>query len=107
MAAEKDKQLIYREIKEYLALLRDRNIPVHQAYLFGSYANGQADEWSDIDLAIVTDKFVGDDFDFRFMLTKLARTIDADIEPHPYRISEFNESNPFAGEILKRGERVA
>lgn len=107
MATGKDKQLIYKEIKEYLALLHDRNIPVLQAYLFGSYATGRADEWSDIDLAIITDKFIGDGFDFRFMLTKLARTIDADIEPHPYRISEFNESNPLAEEIMKRGERVA
>jgi len=41
------------------------------------------------------------------MLTKLARTIDPDIEPHPYLLSEFNESNPIAGEIMRSGERVA
>ena len=65
-----------------------------------------ADEWSDIDLALVTERFVGDSFDFRFMLTKLARSIDPDIEPHPYLIEEFNESNPVAGEILRNGERI-
>jgi len=54
-----------------------------------------------------TDKFIGDGFDFRFLLTKLARTIDPDIEPHPYLSSEFNEFNPSAGEILRNGERVA
>jgi predicted nucleotidyltransferase len=106
MATGKDKQLIYQELKQYISLLRDKRIPVLQAYLFGSYATGRADEWSDIDLAIVTDTFVGDSFDFRFMLTKLARTIDPDIEPHPYLLSEFNESNPVAGEILRFGERV-
>lgn len=107
MATGKDKQLIYQELKQYISLLRDKHIPVFQAYLFGSYATGRADEWSDIDLAIVTDKFVGDGFDFRFLLTKLARTIDSDIEPHPYLLSEFNESHPVAGEILRSGERVA
>lgn len=106
MAAGKDKQLIYKELQQYISLLHDQHIPVLQAYLFGSYATGRADEWSDIDLAIVTDKFVGDGFDFRFMLTKLARTIDPDIEPHPYLLSEFNENNPIAGEILRGGERV-
>ena len=106
MATGKDKQLIYREIKEYLSLLRGSNIPVVQAYLFGSYARNLADEWSDIDLAIVTDSFVGDSFDFRFLLTKLARRIDPDIEPHPYLVSEFDERNPVVGEILKTGERV-
>jgi predicted nucleotidyltransferase len=106
MATGKDKQLIYSEVKLYVSLLRDKHIPVLQAYLFGSYATGIADEWSDIDLAIVIDKFIGDGFDFRFMLTKLARTIDPDIEPHPYLLSEFNENNPIAGEILRSGERV-
>ena len=106
MATGKDKQLIYKEVKQYIALLRDRQIPVLQAYLFGSYAKDNADEWSDIDLTIVTDKFVGDCFDFRFMLTKLARSIDPDIEPHPYLQFEFNESNPIADEILRSGEKL-
>jgi predicted nucleotidyltransferase len=106
VAAGKDKQLIYKEVKQYISLLKDQHIPVLQAYLFGSYATGRADDWSDIDLAIVTDTFIGDGFDFRFLLTKLARTIDPDIEPHPYLISDFNESNPVAGEILKSGERL-
>lgn len=106
MAAGKDKQLIYEEIKKYIDLLQARNIPVLQAYLFGSYAINIADEWSDIDLAIVTDRFVGDSFDFRFMLTKLARSIDPDIEPHPYIISEFNENHPIACDIMKNGERL-
>ncbi len=107
MATGKDKQLIYQELKQYISLLRDKQISVVQAYLFGSYATGRADEWSDIDLAIITDTFIGDGFDFRFLLTKLARTIDPDIEPHPYLLSDFNESNPIAGEIMRSGERVA
>ncbi len=78
----------------------------HVWALFGSYVKGTADEWSDIDLALVTDSFVGDAFDFRFLLTKLARSIDPDIEPHPYLISEFNENNPMAVEILRNGLRV-
>jgi predicted nucleotidyltransferase len=105
MATGKDKQLIYQEVKRYISLLRQEQIPVLQAYLFGSYITGGADEWSDIDVAIVTKEFVGDGFDFRFILTKLARSIDADIEPHPYLLSDFNESNPLAGEILKSGVR--
>ncbi|MDD2365123.1 MAG: nucleotidyltransferase domain-containing protein [Desulfuromonadaceae bacterium] len=106
MASGKDKQLIYREIEQYVTLLKTRNISILQAYLFGSYARGTADEWSDIDLAVVTDNFEGDSFDFRFLLTKLARSIDPDIEPHPYRMIDFNNSNPVADEILRTGERL-
>lgn len=106
MATGKDKQLIYSEIKSYLSLLHDKDIPVLQVYLFGSYTKGKADEWSDIDLAIVTERFIGDSFDFKFMLTKLARNIDPDIEPHPYLASEFNNTHPVAAEILRNGERL-
>jgi predicted nucleotidyltransferase len=106
MASGKDKQLIFREVERYISLLKDRNIHILQAYLFGSYAKGNADEWSDIDLALVTDYFIGDSFDFRFTLAKLARSIDPDIEPHPYLTSEFIESNPVANEILKTGVKV-
>jgi uncharacterized protein len=106
MATGKDKQLIQSEVNRYIALLEKNNISVLQAYLFGSYAKGKADDWSDIDLAIVTEKFIGDSFDFKFTLLKLARSIDPDIEPHPYLTSEFNETNPVAAEILKTGERI-
>jgi predicted nucleotidyltransferase len=103
MATGKNTQLIYEELREYLSLLNSMNITVRTAYLFGSYAKGTADEWSDIDLALVTDSFIGDGFDFRFLLSKLARRIDSDIEPHPYLSSDFNERNPVANEIMKSG----
>lgn len=106
MAVGKDKKLIYREIKEYVNALRARDIHVLGTYLFGSYAKGRADEWSDIDLAILTDRFIGDSFDFRFMLSRIARDIDPDIEPHLYLVSDFNESNPVAAEIMRTGEKV-
>lgn len=106
MAFGKDKQLIYKEIQSYLALLREKDIHILKAYLFGSYSSGHADEWSDIDLALVTDRFFGDSFDFRFMLTKLARTIDPDIEPHPFLLADFNEGNPSVREIIRTGEQL-
>ena len=106
MATEKNREMIYRDIRKYLSLLRKENIPVLDAYLFGSIAKGVGDEWSDIDIAIVTDKFIGDSFDFRYLLTKLARNIDPDIEPHPYLASDFNADNPLAVEIMKHGEKI-
>ncbi|MCK4603615.1 MAG: nucleotidyltransferase domain-containing protein [Deltaproteobacteria bacterium] len=106
MASGKDIKLIYREIKEYIEVLKSRNIDVSAAYLFGSYADDRADEWSDIDVAILTDKFIGDRIDFKFLLMKIARDIDPDIEPHPCLAKEFNESNPFASLVMKSGERV-
>ena len=98
------KTTCYDKRRTYFLL--DTIIHILQACLFGSYVKGTADEWSDIDPALVTEDFIGDSFDFRFLLAKLGRDIDPDIEPHPYLLSEFNESNPIAGEILRNGERI-
>lgn len=106
MAKRKDKKLIYESIERYINELRKRNIEVVAAYLFGSYAKGRATEWSDIDVALLTKKFIGDSFDFKFLLMKIAREINFDIEPHPYLVDEFNEDNPFAAEVIKTGEKV-
>lgn len=98
MAAGRDKRVIYESIEKYISALREREIHVIAAYLFGSFAKGETDAWSDIDLAILTDRFLGDSFDFRFLLMQIAGEIDPDIEPHPFLIDEFDETNPFAAE---------
>ncbi|MCX5896423.1 MAG: nucleotidyltransferase domain-containing protein [Proteobacteria bacterium] len=106
MAQGKDKKLIYGIIKQYVQELRRRNIDVTAAYLFGSYAKNLATEWSDIDVALLTRQFIGDSIDFKFLLMKIAREINADIEPHPYLADEFTEDNPTAFEIIRTGEKV-
>ena len=106
MAQTKNKKLIHELIKRYVGELRQRKINIDAAYLFGSCVKGSAHEWSDIDVALLTDTFAGDSIDFTFQLMRVARDIDAAIEPHPYLTSEFTQDNPFAREVLKTGERV-
>lgn len=33
-------------------------MPIKRAYLFGSYAHGQPKPWSDVDVAVVSPKFI-------------------------------------------------
>lgn len=106
MAEKKDRQTIHRLVNRYIDALKQRDIDVVGSFLFGSHAGGTASEWSDIDIAILTNKFIGDSFDFRFLLMKIARDIDIDIEPHPFLAAEFNEDNPMAVEILRTGEKI-
>jgi len=82
------------------------NIKVIDAYLFGSYAKGNAREDSDIDVAIITNDFLGDEFEFQLLLMKYARDIDVDIEPHPYLEKDFSEDNPNVNDILSTGEKI-
>lgn len=106
MAKRKTKKIVQKQIVRYVDELRKRNIQIDRAYLFGSYAKGTANEWSDIDVALLTNKFIGDRFDFRFLLMKIARNIDLDIEPHPYLIADFNRENLLASEVIKTGIRI-
>jgi predicted nucleotidyltransferase len=47
-------------VDRYLQALSQNNVPIKEAILFGSYAVGKGQEWSDIDIALVSDIFQGD-----------------------------------------------
>ena len=45
------------QIKKYIEILKEDNLPIKKVILFGSFANGTHHKWSDIDLCIVSPKF--------------------------------------------------
>lgn len=106
MVNGKDRKLVTVLVKQYIDVLKQKQIEVEKAYIFGSYVKGTANEWSDIDVAVLTKKIIGDPFDFKFSLMKIARDIDIDIEPHPYLVDEFTEDDPFVAEILRNGQQI-
>ena len=79
---------------------------VDSAYLFGSYARGTQDRWSDIDLAVVSPDFSEDLFEERMVLMRLAYEIDERIEPKPFRPDTFKPIDPLVHEIQKHGVKL-
>jgi predicted nucleotidyltransferase len=73
--------------------------------LFGSYAKGNFDEESDIDIAVIL-KDYNNLIDTQVDLMRLRRNIDSRIEPHPFRLRDFNTANPMFHEIMKYGEDI-
>lgn len=73
--------------------------------LFGSYAKGNYNADSDIDIAIVFDDY-NNLIDMQLELMRLRRKIDSRIEPHPFRERDFNVSNPLVNEIIKYGQEI-
>ncbi|MCX6155322.1 MAG: nucleotidyltransferase domain-containing protein [Candidatus Kapabacteria bacterium] len=67
---------ILKIAQDYILLLEDKGFSIHDAYLYGSYASGTQNEWSDIDLAIISDKFVGNRFLDKEKIRGLYRKID-------------------------------
>jgi predicted nucleotidyltransferase len=95
-----------KDIVEKYADLVNRKIKVEKMYLFGSYADGTYNADSDIDVAVVSDCFTGDPVEDMLILMRLRRKLDIRIEPHPFMTEDFDETNPYAHEIINSGVRV-
>lgn len=103
--AEVDKDII-KKINEIVSLLQFHNITIRSVYLYGSFARGTAGEWSDIDIAIVSDDFSKNRIDERIRLMKITSNIDSRIEPVPFRTEHFDESDPLVWEIKNTGIQI-
>ena len=91
-------------VKKYVMLV-PKSFGVKRVYVFGSFAKGQAHEASDIDIALVLAN-LPDFFDAQKRLMQLRRKVDLRIEPHPIKLEDFNDSNPFADELVRTGVEI-
>lgn len=73
--------------------------------LFGSYAKGNFNDDSDIDIAVIL-KDYNNLNDIQLDLMRLRRKIDSKIETHPFRERDFNLTNPIACEVIKYGHDI-
>ena len=98
--------VVMKNVRLFLEKLRSEGIIICEAYIFGSYANGKADKWSDIDIAIVSPQISEDRFEERVKLTKLAISVDDRLEPVPFNQHTFNNEDPFVQKIKNEGLAV-
>lgn len=92
--------------RKYLSLLLQRNYPVKRMFLYGSYARGNHNLDSDIDLAIILNE-MHDPFQTQVDLLQLTWNFDTRIEPHPFDVSDFSSLNPIIKEILRTGIEIS
>jgi predicted nucleotidyltransferase len=97
---------INNKILRFIEYLEHTGIHIDKAILFGSYAKGSQNKWSDIDLALVSKKFEGNRYYDLDKLTDACFAIDTDISPLPYRPEDFTNDDLFVREILKNGIRI-
>jgi predicted nucleotidyltransferase len=94
---------ITRLLKKYIEKLEENRIPIRQAVLFGSHAAGGSHEWSDIDIALVSEVFEGVRIKDRSKIRKITLDISTDLSPLPFRPEDFTPEDPFAREIIEHG----
>lgn len=103
------KLKINKKIEKFLKEFR-KVAPLQRAILFGSYANGTAKKWSDIDLAVISKGFEGQDrFRRLVMLGKLAWKAGAtEIEALGFTPMEYKKGTglDFLSEIKNKGISV-
>lgn len=93
-------------LKGYIKLLEKNKYPIKTAILFGSYANGKYNEWSDIDVLLVSDAFKGERFIDKDKIRKITLSYDYNISPHPYNTKDFDSTNLFLKEIISSGIKL-
>lgn len=97
---------IKKLIQDYINELEINNFPIVKAFLFGSFAKGTNDEWSDIDVALVSPAFEGSRFLDKQKIRKIKAKVSFSISPYPFRPEDFDEINLFGKEILQTGIRI-
>jgi len=101
---------IVKAVRRYANALKKRGISVPFVVVFGSQATGGANEWSDIDVIVVSPRF---DRPGRLkdslLLWEVAAEVDSRIEPIPCGEREWTEDDSRAIiEIARReGQRIA
>jgi len=90
--------------RKLIALLNSNGIEVYEAYIFGSSVRDKMDESSDIDVAIVSDKFSGVPFYDALKISKFRRAIDLKIEVHSFSMKDvLNDPPLFFVDIKSKG----
>ena len=95
-----DKSEVISIVSKYKVLV-SKHFDIENIILFGSYANGNQKEDSDIDVAVVVNSMDLDFFTYAPLLWKLRREIDDRIEP--ILIEKNKDESGFLKEILKTG----
>lgn len=98
---------IKRIVQQFVDALKPK-VRVQKVILYGSYAHGNPQEWSDIDIAVISDDFKRMSQSKRIeLLAKAHMTSDSSIEPIAYTLEEYNNAShlTFLGEI-KRTSKV-
>lgn len=95
-------------VREYAKKLKKENYSFQAIYLFGSHADGRAHKWSDIDVAVISNKLKRNYENNRFLLWDFRLDVDTRIEPHGFTADDFKyDRDPMVYEIKRTGIRVA
>jgi len=94
-------------VRNYTHEIQNAGVKLKKVILYGSFAKGTQHEWSDIDVALVADEFIGFSFIDKDKFPSIGiKKPYSRIETKTYNTNYFNESDPFIEEIKKTGIEI-
>ena len=102
--AKKISKKVRNIVKEYVSELRN-DIDIDRVIVFGSQVNGKASNVSDIDVAIISDFFDSNKYNYSYLFQKLWKVENSNIDPVGYSRREYRAEtpSPLLSEIRKTG----
>ena len=100
-----DKSQIIDLLKSFLIILKRHGIHIDDAILYGSYAKGDNQDSSDIDLMIVSKEFDQFNDELAGLIWNICNKYDHRIEPFLIGLDKFNTDNdsPLIQDVKETG----
>lgn len=99
------KQAAIKEVEQFLIECQKLPLTIDKAILFGSVAQGKANENSDIDLALFSDNF-GDNILKNLDLIGSVNIRFPEIDVHTYPSSYYKQEGIMIEQIIKTGIEI-
>lgn len=88
-------------------LTKEKKLPIDKVIIFGSYAKGKTQKWSDIDVCIISPKFKDPMQTLAFLFQKRKDIeVMAGLEPIGFSGKDFREGSSLIQEIKKTGIEI-
>jgi len=107
--AQKIPQAVTKAIKDYIDVIR-QDMPVEKVIIYGSHARGAAKFDSDIDIAVISNRFgKNPQKEGQYLFRKLWEVEHSNIEPIGYSPEDFDtpDPSPLLYEIRKHGQEIS
>jgi predicted nucleotidyltransferase len=95
-----NKDVAIKTAKSFISECKLNGLTFYKVFLFGSFAKGNSNPWSDIDLLMVSNQFNDNIFDNLKLYSKVNIKYPS-VETHPYPTDYFLDGDSFIIEILK------
>ena len=102
------QQAAIEKVYSFVQTVKKSGIQLKLVVLYGSFSRNEQHEDSDIDVALVADKFTGNGFkDFDIFGKTLIQKQFSIIQPRTYKTCNFTpDKDPFVEEILRTGIEI-